>query len=598
MPQEVVRAPPAGSPEGGVGQPRAAAREARYPGIFGLSKQDLFRTIIQSVGIFLFVQFAIKNFIQPSPTESTTGGAASPANMPIPAYASRPNMNELDGQYNSIPQNVAPIWPSDTSFDISVYVSPSLVMPSLKSMPVDSLVLQEKGLLLGDWKVSKDVHARFTVPKEVQNNGTLWAHIYVAQSGAPLDPTATYYDSAKGYHFVRPLTQYLPRKKVKKTRNLLAGKETKSEEEDVSLLGVEVASYYHPNFTMSFIPDAGIQPYPQVHPGAREWIQLEATGARDASGQNGWYYPIVFLNTFWQLRSHLEEVNSTVTTLPLNIHINSLAHWKFNLITSMDYGMKQKAQEAAEGKGIPGAGGGGEFEMVKQVLLDSNIYLLVTTIIVSLLHSVFELLAFKNDLSHWRKKKDNIGVSVRTIIANVFMQSIIFLYLIDNTENTSWMILFGQGMGIALEAWKVTKAVDVRIRRTPNDSRHWFWQFSPYTITFEDKHKLSEVEKQTQEYDEIAFKYLYMVAVPLLLAYAVYSLKYDTHTSWYSYSITTLVGSVYAYGFLMMIPSLYINYRLKSVAHMPGKAMTYKVLGTFVDDLVSHPFRLNTDRNS
>jgi hypothetical protein len=33
----------------------------------------------------------------------------------------------------------------------------------------------------------------------------------------------------------------------------------------------------------------------------------------------------------------------------------------------------------------------------------------------------------------------------------------------------------------------------------------------------------------------------------------------------------------------MMVPSLYINYRLKSVAHMPAKAMTYKFLNTFID---------------
>jgi len=49
----------------------------------------------------------------------------------------------------------------------------------------------------------------------------------------------------------------------------------------------------------------------------------------------------------------------------------------------------------------------------------------------------------------------------------------------------------------------------------------------------------------------------------LLGAYAVYSVLYDSHKSWYSFVITTLVGSVYAYGFLMMVPSLYINYRLK-----------------------------------
>lgn len=137
------------------------------------------------------------------------------------------------------------------------------------------------------------------------------------------------------------------------------------------------------------------------------------------------------------------------------------------------------------------------------------------------------------------------------------MQTIIFLYLLDNSDGTSWMILFGQGMGILVEAWKITKTVDVRLR----DAAPGSWL--PYRVSVEDKHQLSETEKKTQEYDQIAFRYLYMVAIPLLGAYAVYSLLYESHKSWYSFVITTLVGSVYAYGFLMMVPSLYINYRLK-----------------------------------
>lgn len=140
------------------------------------------------------------------------------------------------------------------------------------------------------------------------------------------------------------------------------------------------------------------------------------------------------------------------------------------------------------------------------------------------------------------------------------MQTVIFLYLIDNNDNTSWMVLASQGFGILLEAWKVTKTVDVRLRPPPQNS---FWSFLPVIVSFEDKHKLTETEKKTQEYDEIAFKYLYIVAVPLLVAYAAYSLVYESHKSWYSFIIETLVGSVYTYGFLMMVPSLYINYRLK-----------------------------------
>lgn len=225
----------------------------------------------------------------------------------------------------------------------------------------------------------------------------------------------------------------------------------------------------------------------------------------------------------------------------------------------------------AQASNPTGASSGGELEEFKRILMDTNIYLLATTFIVSILHMIFEGLAFKNDISHWRNKKDNVGISVRTILANVFMQTVILLYLFDNNENTSWMILGGQAFGIVLEAWKITKTVDVKVRPSAPGST------LPWSISFEDKHKLSDLEKETKTYDEIAFKYLYIIAVPLLIAYAIYSLVYETHKSWYSFVITTLVGSVYAYGFLMMVPSLYINYRLKSVAHMPRKAMMYKV---------------------
>jgi hypothetical protein len=46
---------------------------------------------------------------------------------------------------------------------------------------------------------------------------------------------------------------------------------------------------------------------------------------------------------------------------------------------------------------------------------------------------------------------------------------------------------------------------------------------------------------------------MYWGGIPLLLSYAVYSLYYHSHKSWYSYIITTLVGFVYAWGFLMMV---------------------------------------------
>ncbi|KAJ5734673.1 Cleft lip and palate transmembrane 1 [Penicillium manginii] len=518
------------------------------------------------LGIFLLVQWGINQYMGKNNQQSVVPGTQPGA---IPAFIDRPHPSEVSDP-SSLPELIAPIWPVDSALDISVYVTPSFNIPSFKS-PSSVLVMQEKNFTMGNYSDTREIDTTIKVPKAVQQNGTLWAHFFVARTGFQLDPAAKDYTTDDALHFIRPLNQYLPKKKAKKLKNLLSTDEGEESEEEDNAPKVTTASYYHPNFTVSLIPDAGTQRLAQLPAPVRQYVQLERSGARDISGQNGWYYPILFLNTFWQLKTHMIILNSTVEEVPLHITLNNMAHWKFNLVTSIDEGSKQSARQAAYGGPVPGGGDGTEWEMVKEILLDTNIWLLGTTGFVTILHMIFETLAFKNDISHWRKKKDVVGTSVRTILANVFMQAVIFLYLMDNSDNTSWMILASQGFGILLEAWKVTKTVDVRLR--------------PPT-------RLSETEQKTKDYDEIAFRYLYIVAVPLLLAYAAYSLMYNTHKSWYSYIIETLVGSVYAYGFLMMVPSLYINYRLKSVAHMPGKAMAYKFLNTFIDDLFAFTVKM------
>ncbi|KAI9683206.1 MAG: hypothetical protein M1829_005997 [Trizodia sp. TS-e1964] len=542
------------------------------------------QSAIQGVLIFFLIQFVAKQFNLGGQNASqiSSGGA-------VPTFDTRPQSLEEGASFSAIPQTIVPMWPLNTSMDISIVVSPSFIIPPLNSLSSDSKVLDERKFMFGNFNENRVIDTSFLVPEAVQKyNATLWAHIFIGITGYPMHPAETNYDPSKAYHTLNPITQYITKKIPKKTKKLLGSEESHEVGEDPTPQGPVTQSYYHPNFTMSFIPDSGSLNFPTMHPALRQYLRLESTGARDSSGQNGWYYPIFFVNKFWQLRDHMMPINQTVTRLPLQIKLNNLSNWKFSILASIDEGMKVNQQKAATGGPITASGDGSEFEEFKRILLDTNVYLLATTGIVSLLHTLFEMLAFKSDISHWRNKKDNVGVSVRAILANVIMQTVIFLYLIDNSDGTSWMILFGQGFGILIEAWKITKTVDVRFRPALAGS------VLPYHITFEDKHKLSVTEKKTQEYDEIAFKYLYIVALPLLGGYGVYSLVYETHKSWYSFIITTLVGSVYAFGFLNMVPSLFINYRLKSVAHMPAKTMTYKFLNTFIDDLFAWTIKMPT----
>ena len=55
-----------------------------------------------------------------------------------------------------------------------------------------------------------------------------------------------------------------------------------------------------------------------------------------------------------------------------------------------------------------------------------------------------------------------------------------------------------------------------------------------------------------------------------------------------------MVGFVYAFGFILMTPQLFINYKLKSVAHLPWRAMVYKTLSTFIDDLFAFVIKMPT----
>ena len=47
-----------------------------------------------------------------------------------------------------------------------------------------------------------------------------------------------------------------------------------------------------------------------------------------------------------------------------------------------------------------------------------------------------------------------------------------------------------------------------------------------------------------------------------------------------------------ATGFITMTPQLFINYKLKSVAHLPWRMLTYKALNTFIDDLFAFVIKM------
>ncbi|KAI6250644.1 Cleft lip and palate transmembrane protein 1 [Erysiphe necator] len=559
----------------------------------GGGTKSMIKSIVQGFLIMIGIQFIIGQLTEKNSNSDISydvlgdkTGVKGDASGIKPQFPSPRDANE-GVEFNAVANQIVPIWPKNTLLDVVITISPNFIPEPISKTQKERVVLNETAFRFGDFNEEREIDILFDVPGELQNNSTLWGQFFIGINGENLDPSTPSYNPERSFHFTWPLSQFLTQKRSRKEKNLLT-RSSQNEEliEEEFPPKSKIVSHYHPNFTMSFIPDTGIISFPSIHPAMRKYFHLQSSNKNDGTFSNGRYYPVLFINTFWQLKSHMTPLNSTVNRLPLHIKLNNIANWKFSILSSLDHGAKQAAKASAQGITSPGAGDGSEFEMIKEVLLDTNPYLLATTVAVSIIHMIFEILAFKSDISHYRNKKNNVGISIRSILGNVFMQAVILLYLLDNNENTSWMILVSQGMGILLELWKITTIVNICIR--PSDN------IMGFKIAFEDKHVLSVIEEKTKEYDAMAFKYMYMIAIPLLLAYAGYSLAYETHRSWYSFVIATLVGSVYAYGFLMMVPSLYINYRLKSVAHMPAKAMTYKFLNTFIDDLFAFTIKMPT----
>jgi hypothetical protein len=124
------------------------------------------------------------------------------------------------------------------------------------------------------------------------------------------------------------------------------------------------------------------------------WVDIRTTPDRDASGQSAFYYPIIFPNDFWHLRSQLVEINATYPhdpkgklVLPLSVDFHPMGFTKMQIFASMTHGFEEAAKNGQAS---------GELDEIKRMLVETNPYLLALTVLVSVLHMVCVLILWKN----------------------------------------------------------------------------------------------------------------------------------------------------------------------------------------------------------
>uniref|UniRef100_A0A1Q3F8A7 Putative conserved plasma membrane protein n=1 Tax=Culex tarsalis TaxID=7177 RepID=A0A1Q3F8A7_CULTA len=547
----------AAAAEGGNDQQAAAVDAAaqRQP-----SRMESFFAITKSLILRALVIYFISSFFRkPAPDAPVNQTGGGDAKSRITAW------NLFD---------------NGTMFDLHVYISedPTAVNFSDPS----AMVWLQEDLMYGDWYGGRDGDGIFTINTQIRaserlmNNGSIYLHTYVTRAGKSPNPDAgeDYAGKLMGYASGM-LSKYKKIKRVK-THNLLAGEKEKFEKElDNALVEDRIVSHWHPNLTINLVTDQTNWVKGSVPPPLDEYIKFLPGGQT--------YLPIVFYNDYWNMLREYQPINETTPVLDLNLCYQPLSLFKWQLYAAQ--AMRNKWTNNIFGEALTGGTESDEDQdSLKETLLETNPYLLGITIAVSILHSIFELLAFKNDIQFWNNRKSLEGLSVRSVFFNVFQSLIVLLYVLDN--ETNFMIKMSCFVGLGIEVWKIQKVVNINITR-----ENLLFGFLP-RITFSDKG--SYVESSTKQYDNLAFKYLSWLCFPLLVAYGIYSVIYQDHKGWYSFILNMLYGFLLTFGFIMMTPQLFINYKLKSVAHLPWRMMSYKFLNTFIDDIFAFVIKMPT----
>ncbi|XP_012540491.1 cleft lip and palate transmembrane protein 1 homolog [Monomorium pharaonis] len=498
----------------------------------------------------------------------------------ISSFFRRPDNSNPKSPTGDVRLQAVNIFSNGTLFDLSVYLSESENFRGFDDP--GSLIWLEEGLVYGDWYGGSNrdgcrvLEHTFVPSERLKQNGSIYLHVFVTKTGKSPNPRTTKKGVYAGDYmsYTRKMLNKFKKIKYQKKHNLLTGESTSSKEELVKaeLMDQEYVSHWHPNLTVNLVFDETNWVYGQVPQPLDEYIHF-------LPGGNS-YKPILYMNDFWNMQRDYQPLNNTVEQLELRLTYQPLSLFKWQIYMAQSVRNKWTSSFMGEASDDDD----NDQDTLKETLLETNPYLLGLTIVISILHSVFEFLAFKNDIQFWNNRKSLEGLSVRSVFFNVFQSVVVLLYVLDNETNT--VVRISCAIGLCIEVWKINKVVDINVNREVK-----VLGIFP-KISFQDKG--SYVESSTKEYDRLAFKYLSRALFPLLGGYAIYSLMYLEHTGWYSWILSMLYGFLLTFGFIMMTPQLFINYKLKSVAHLPWRMLSYKFLNTFIDDIFAFVIKMPT----
>ncbi|KOC62505.1 Cleft lip and palate transmembrane protein 1-like protein [Habropoda laboriosa] len=267
------------------------------------------------------------------------------------------------------------------------------------------------------------------IPRKTRNNGTLFLHIIIAPNSKKYGKSVldTQKDPYVSYTVIK-MTQYtIPEAEA---FNLLGKKSLDPKRKIQNLANPVTHIKSHVTFTV-MTDDVNL---PVLNVPMELVNHLKIIQGRT-------FLPIVnydFLQTRYRdlvkIMPHNNTVNITLQYSPISLgKLRLLLHVEPIMQSLKDLGFSDK-----------------NIDEVKGILADTNIYVLGGAVFITVIHLLFDFLAFKNDVSYWRRKDNLVGLSKWTVIWQAFSQTVIFLYLVN--EGLSLLVLIPCGIGSLIES--------------------------------------------------------------------------------------------------------------------------------------------------
>jgi hypothetical protein len=370
--------------------------------------------------------------------------------------------------------------------------------------------------------------------------------------------------------------------------------------------------YWKPEVSIKYIYDGTKYPRDYVGMAGMNLVQTHQSTAHPTGIA---MLPALHVDEIGLTSEKYLPVNETLTAVPLRISVDRSDVEDVKKTTTATAGSMSPARwrllshlsEALESQKALGFEDS-DVDDLRRLIADTNITLLAITMLASALHLLFEFLTFKNEVSFWRANKDLTGLSVRSLFLDMIGQVIILFFLIE--RNSSLLMTIPTACGCLIALWKCQRGAGFQLKKVdPSENRSVEWwnkgfrmvgyelRATRLEIAVKDdgtKEAGTDLRSLTIETDRIATRTLGAVLLPLVLGYTLYSFLYEEHAGWYSWLITSASSAVYALGFVLMTPQLFLNYKLKSVAHLPWRVLVYKFINTFIDDLFAFIIRMPT----